>query len=230
MRGLAYLKMTILDLIGKCQHAKPRVLCCTGCCGWTPQTPQESDLLNLVPQKPSLAARSLQGLDLAIDDKTPGLLLVENSLPFTTRSGISKSSPSLQQHAANDTAFTISEATEDTDSPQQQQRITHTISTESGATGDSPQQQRVEWDSGPKLKVSLPFNIKSRLKKKQHKENQNCTMQFLQRIDNFRVELKGERSRIAIDSDQVDGEEQPLMFIPGRILHLEEGPEYATKT
>ena len=240
MRGLTYLKMTILDLIGKCQHTKPRVLCCTGCFGWTPPTPRESHLLNLVPKKATHSV-SLHSLDLAIGNKTPGFKIVENSLPFLTRSGTTGSSPGgLQQHSM--CTLDRSGATEDTDSPQQQhniitmrtlpedslqeQRVEWDCPIRSGATGDSPHKCRVEWDGDPK--VGLTFSIKSRLKK-EHCKKKHCTAQFLKQIDNCRAELKGER----IESDEVDGpdeKEQPLMFIPGRILHLQEGPQYARKT
>ena len=239
MRGLAYLKMTILDLIGKCQHTKPRVLCCTGCFGWTPPTPKDSHLLNLVPKKAG-HSMSLQGLDLAVDDKTPGFKLVEDSLPFVSRS---RSTPAdMHQHSLS--TFDRSEVTEETDSPQQQhittragparsanslqeQRVEWDCQISSGTTGDSPHKHRVEWDGDPK--VGLKFSIKSRLKKEHHEIKKKCTAQFLKQIDNCRAELKGER----IESDNVDGpneKEQPLMFIPGRILHLEEGSHYPTRT
>ncbi len=241
MRGLTYLKMTILDLIGRCHHTKPRVLCCTGCCGWTPPTPQRPDLLNLVPKKANLST-SLHSLDLAIDDKTPGIRIVENSLPFLTRRGTTSNTPGgLQQ--AHISTMDGSEVSEETDSPQQQhiatryvpvrsgdspqeQRVEWDYLIRSGATGDSPQQCQVEWNGDPE--VGLTFNIKSRLKKEYHKKK-HCTAQFLKQMDEFRAELKGER----VESDQVDGPDdknQPLMFIPGRILHLQEGPQYANKT
>lgn len=238
MRGLTYLKMTILDLIGKCPHTKPRVLCCTGCCGWTPPTPQDSNLLNLVPKKAKLSA-SLYSLDLAIDDKTPGFKIVENSLPFLSRQSTTSSSHGSLQQTQTFTLSTLerSEASEETDSSQQQriptptvpvgskdslqkQRVEWDCSTKSGATGDSPQQC---WIGDPK--VGLTFSIKSRLKKEHHKKK-HCTAKFLKQMDDFRAELKGER----IETDHVDGPEQPLMFIPGRILHLQEGKQYAIKT
>ena len=140
-------------------------------------------------------------------------------------------------------ALDRSGAIEDTDSPQQQRIATHTGPARSenssqdkrvewdcqiisGATGDSPHKCRVEWDGDPK--VGLTFSIKSRLKK-EHCKKKHCTAQFLKQIDHCRAELKGER----IESDEVDGpdeKEQPLMFVPGRILHLQEGPQYARKT
>ena len=241
MRGLAYLKMTILDLIGKCQHTKPRVLCCTGCCGWTPPTPTESDLLNLVPKH----SVPLQSLDLAVGNKTPGLKIIQKAHPFpVTKSGATSSSPSgLQQHSIC-TISTLDRpgASEDTDSPQQQRITTRTGPARSedspqeqqvewdgrirsGATGVSPHKCHVEWDGDPK--VGLTFSIKSRLKK-EHCKKKHCTAQFLKQIDDCRAELKGER----IESDEVNGpdkKEQPLMFIPGRILHLQEGSQYARK-
>lgn len=238
MRGLAYLKMTILDLIGTCHHSKPRVLCCTGCFGWTPPTPKDSHLLNLVPKKANHSV-PLHSLDLAVGDKTPGFKRVENALPFLARSEATSSySGGLQQHP-----LPRSGASEDTDSPQQQRATTRTdppksadspqdertewdCQIESGATGSSPHSCRVEWDGDPK--VGVTFNIKSRLKKEHHKKK-HCTAQFLKQIDDCRAELKGER----IESDDVDGpseKEQPLMFIPGRILHLQEGPHYARRT
>lgn len=233
MRGLTYLKMTILDLIGKCHHSKPRVLCCTGCCGWAPSTPTESNLLNLVPNKANHSVSLHSGLDLAVGDKTPGLKIVENSLPFLSRSEVRGSSPgNSQQHSI--CTLDRPGASEGTDSPQQQHTTVHTESGDSpqeqrvewdcqGATGDSPRTCRVEWDSDPK--VGLTFSIKSRLKKEHHKKK-HCTAQFLKHIDDCRAELKGER----IEVDGPNDKEQPLMFIPGRILHLQESPQYARKT
>jgi hypothetical protein len=80
----------------------------------------------------------------------------------------------------------------------------------------------VEWDCDPK--VGLTFSIKSRLKKNHKKKH--CTAQFLKQIDDCRAELKKER----LESDGPNENKQPLMFIPGRILHLQEGPQYARKT
>lgn len=166
MRGLTYLKMSIADLIGKCRHTKHQVLCCTGCCGWNPQTPREPDLLKLAPKEADLS--SLHNLDLAVDETKPppALNKLKNSLPFTTTT----------------------------------------------TAGVPP---------------SLPFTLKAKLMKKdEHKIMKNFTKQFLKRLDALREELKGER--LIIDPD-LDMCEQPMMFIPGQILHLEEGEEYATK-
>ncbi len=236
MRSLTYLKMTILDLIGKCHHSKPRVLCCTGCCGWAPSTPTEPHLLNLVPKKANHSV-SLHSLDLAVGDKTPALKLMEKSLPIVSRSGVPSSSPgSLKQQSL--CILDRSGALEGTDSPQQQHITTHTDPSKSGdsprdqriewdckgAIGDSPRECRVEWDCDPK--VGPTFSIKSRLKKEHHKKKKTCTAQFLKQIDDCRAELKGERE----ESDGPNENQQPLMFIPGRILHLQEGPQYARKT
>ena len=169
MRGLAYLKMSVTDLIEKCHHTKQQVLCCTGCCGWKPNTPREPDLLKLAPKDADLA--SLQSLDLAIDETRPrpALKRLENSLPFTSV-GV-RGAPS----AAASTA--------------------------------------------------LPFTLKAKLMKKDdRKVMKNFTKQFLKRLEGLKEELK--RARVEFDSDEY---EQPMMFIPGRILHLEEGDEYATR-
>ena len=162
MRGLAYLKMSIADLIGKCRYTKHQVLCCTGCCGWKPHTPREPDLLKLAPEEANLS--SLHSLDLAIDETKPrpALKKIQNSLPFTT-------TPT----------------------------------------------------------TSLPFTLKAKFMKKEKRAvKKNFTKQFLKRLDGLREELKGERLIIESDLDMC---EQPMMFIPGRILHIEEGDEYATK-
>lgn len=145
MRGLTYLKMSITNLIEKCHHTKQRVLCCTGCCGWRPHTPHESDLLKLVPTEAVLT--SLHSLDLAIDEKMPS----------------------------------------------------HGLK---------------------RLEANLPFTVKSKLKKGEHEAEKRSTEQFLQRVDDFQARLKGKGIRRG----------QPMMFVPGQILHLEEGKEYATKT
>ena len=156
MRGLAYLKMSINDLIDKCPHTKQRILCCTGCFGWKPHTPHEPDLLKLVPMETDHA--SLHSLDLAVDEARPrpGLNSLKGQLPFT---------------------------------------------------------------SG----MSLPTNLKAKLMKKEDRRTiKRFTKQFLKRLVELEEELKG----VGVELEE---QEQPMMFIPGRILHLEEEQEYATR-
>lgn len=169
MRGLAYLKMSVSDLIEKCGHTKQRVLCCTGCCGWRPTTPHEPDLLKLIPKETALS--SLHSLDLAIDETKPrpGLKSIENQLPFT----------SVKSQRGRKAAST---------------------------------------------KKDLPFQVKTKLlKREKHKTMKKFTREFLERLVDLEAELKGEK--VIIEEEE---EERPMMFIPGRILHLEEGEEYVT--
>ena len=165
MRGLAHLKMSVTDLIVKCNNTKQQVLCCTGCCGWQPTIPREADLLKLVPTEADIA--SLHSLDLAIDETRPrpaGLNSIREGLPFTS-------------------------------------------------VRSKREQSRVD----------LPFNFKEKLvNKEEHKLKKRFTKDFLERLNDLESTLRGECM-------ETDEEERPMMFIPGRILHLEEGEEYATR-
>ena len=163
MRSLAYLKMTITDLIVKCKYTKQQVLCCTGCCGWRPFTPPESDLLKLIPTEADIA--SLDSLDLDFDKTKPrpGLESIRDGLPFTSV---------------------------------------------------RPSRESVH--------VDLPFNLKGKImNKERHKTKKHFTKDFLERLHDLESTLRGEEA-------EPGTEHQPMMFIPGRILHLEEGEDYAT--